>query len=564
MDDDLTKIDKDKESALKFRERKHDDWKENYTLYRDKVIINRLTQRQTINIPLMRYGLQTVLKDIDEPPILMFKCKDNNSQKELYYNAYWNKIAEINKLPIRDRIDKKQALLFGRTFKKLNIIDGIFRFEIVDPQDMLVERHVDPADLDSARFICQTNIFRTLTWIENNKAFNKSVVNDLKNYYSKSSTTQEAQRNYQSYAEKQERMSDMGLTDAFNPLVGETYVELNDILKLEYNEKTDQDEFIFYTLASTDNGLFKLYKKPLSEHIGKTSDDFWVNHVPYTSWGVDVDRTDFWSDGVADVVRQPNKVLNSWISQLVENRTLKNFNMHYYDSTKPDFVPQTFTPVDWGWYPTPGDPNVFIKDVAVPDLSDSLDEIQFVISVAEKAIAASGSQSGQVEQRQVTLGEVEMAMSNAKERTKSSQVFYQEDWKSFGTKYTRMLESRFDDLQSIDISKKGKNSSRLYTKEISPEMFDSKQGYEVEVTIKEDRDVEMQDNLQKLNAAKTIMFDNAPLQSIYKKKLLDFAGLNADEQKEVMDFENQKAMMPINPMMPMQQPAPVPPVAQTL
>ena len=121
-DADLMKIDQDKKSALAYRERKHDDWTDNYTLYRDKIITNRLTQRQTINIPLMRYGLQTILKDIDEAPQLYFKNLDNNTQKEVFYNEYWNKMSEINKLEVRDRIDKKQSLLFGRTFKKHTVL----------------------------------------------------------------------------------------------------------------------------------------------------------------------------------------------------------------------------------------------------------------------------------------------------------------------------------------------------------------------------------------------------------------------------------------------------------
>ena len=541
-DEDLMKIDADKKSALQFRERKHDDWTDNYTLYRDKVITNRLTQRQTINIPLMRYGLQTIMKDIDEPAMLYFKNLDNNEQREIMYNEYWNDSSIKNKLPIRDRVDKKQAMLFGRSFKKLNIVNGGFKFEIIDPQDMLVERHVDPADIDSARCLIQTGIYRTLTEILNNKDYNSKVKADLKGYYAKDNTTEEAEHNFSAFTDKKERMSEMGLIDSYNPLVGETYIELNEVYRKEYNEKLDTDEIIMYVVASTDGGLFKLYKKPLHEIIGTTEDDFWYDHFPYTSWGTDMERTDFWSDGPADTLRQPNKVLNSWISQLVENRTLKNFNMHYYDSSNAQFVPQTFSPVNWGWYPVPGKPQDVIQDVAVGDLSESLDEIQYVISVAEKAVAASGTQTGEVSQSQVTLGEVELAVSNAQARTKSMAVYYMEDWKSFGLKYTKMLDAKSVELDSVMVGKKGRNSNKIYTKEISPKDWYSKQGYKVEVKLKEDKDEEDTNMLQKLNLAKSIMPMNVPLNDIYKEKLLDFAGLSSDEQKIVMDFEAQNPM----------------------
>jgi hypothetical protein len=561
-DEDILKITQDKDSALQFRERKHDDWTDNYTLYRDRVITNRLTQRQTINIPLMRYALSTMTKDIADPPMLYFKNVDNDQQKEIFYNEYWNKMADINKLPIRDRIDKKQALLFGRSFKKLNIKDGMFTFEIIDPQDMLVERHVDPADLDSARCLIQTGIYKTLTEIINNKQFNSSVIQDLKNYYSKDTSVEEAEHNFTQLTEKQKRMSDMGLIDAYNPLVGETYVELNEVYRKEWNDKLEDTEIIMYIVASTDGGMFKLYKKPLHEIIGDTEDDFWYNHFPYTSWGTDMERTDFWSDGPADVIRQSNKVLNSWISQLVENRTLRNFNMHYYDSSNAQFVPQTFQPVPWGWYPTPGKPADLIQDVVVGDLSESLDEMQFVIEIAEKAIAVTG-QTGEMPSGARTLGQVQIEVSNAIDRIKTIVVFYHEDWRNFGTKYAKMIDAQNESLDTVKVSKKGRVTGNLFTKEISPKDWLSKSGYVVEVKIKEDKQTEDMDKLQKLQVAVQNMQDNQPLQDIYKKKLLDFAGLTADEEKEIMDFEKQK----MNPMVsgavggvsqPTPQPAPAP------
>jgi hypothetical protein len=62
-----------KESAWNWRERRHNDWTENYLLYRDKVIYNRLTQRQSYNVPLMKSSLKTLLKDVNTPPQLYYK-----------------------------------------------------------------------------------------------------------------------------------------------------------------------------------------------------------------------------------------------------------------------------------------------------------------------------------------------------------------------------------------------------------------------------------------------------------------------------------------------------------
>src|SRR3972149_2810252 len=77
----LVAVTKNKDSDFNFRERRHEDWTDNYTLYRDKVLINQLTQRQSVNVPLMKYSIQTNLKDVDDPPMLYFSNRDNDTQK---------------------------------------------------------------------------------------------------------------------------------------------------------------------------------------------------------------------------------------------------------------------------------------------------------------------------------------------------------------------------------------------------------------------------------------------------------------------------------------------------
>ena len=541
QDDDLLIIAQEKESGMNFRKRRHTDWNDNYTLWRDKIITNRLTQRQTINIPLMKYGLATIMKDIDEPPMLYFECIDNDQQKEIYYNEYWKDTATKGKLIIKSLVDKRQGLLYGRSFKKLNIQNGRFTFEVIDPQDMLVDRYIDPADIDTARCIIQTGIYRTLSSIVENESYLKEGKSILKTYFSDNKTL-EAEKNYTQFVDKEERMANLGLIDVLNPVVGETYIELNEVYRKEFNKKTNEVEIYLYIIACTSNGMIKLFKEPLEKVIGETDDNFWKTHFPFTTLTTEPERIDFWNDGPADVIRQPNKVLNSWASQLVENRTLKNFNMHYYDSSNPDFVPQTYMPETWGWYPTPGNPNDVIKDVAVADLSDSLDELTFIIGIAEKSIAASGTNNGAVEQRQVTLGEVQLAITNAQERTKSLNTFIIEDWKDFGLKYSKMLEANSDSLDPVKIYKKGREGKKIYSKEITPKMYLAKSGYIVEVKMKNDKLAEDASVLEKLNATISVMPNNLPLVNIYKTRLLEFTGMSSTEIKEVMDFEKQNVM----------------------
>ena len=530
----------EKDSAMEWRKRRHPDWTDIYTLYRDKVITDRITQRQTINIPLMKYIINTILKNLDETPSLYFTSIDNKHQQEVYYNEYWKEMARQSKVKLKDTIDKKQGCLFGRTFKKLNIENGKVTIEITDPQDMLVHRYVDPSDLHSAPSLIQTGIYRPLREIVDNEDYDKEGRAKLKDHFSQNTKTLEQERNFESVQERAERMQAMGVTDVLDPVLGETYVELNEAYRYEPSKLVKDEVVIWkYVVAATGAGLFKLAKEELHSLIGKTSDNFWFNHYPFATWGADPERTDFWCDSPADIVKQINIVLNTWISQLVENRTLQNFNMHYYDSTNKNFIPQTFDPVAWGWYPVAGNPNEVIKDVAVPNLEQSLEEIQFLISIAEKATAATAAQTGTTEQKQVTLGEVQLALANAEQRIKSVEKYINDSWEDFGMLYMKMLEGANTMLDELEIHKRGRQGKKMYTKKIAPKDWLTKSGYVVEVRTVGDKQAEDLDTIQKLDACVADMPANQPLIDIKHRKLLEFAGLTPDDVSNVLEFQKQ-------------------------
>ena len=98
--------------AYNYRFRKVVDWDENYSLYRDKVVIDPLTQRQGVNLPIMKTQIRTLLKEIDDMPVIEFQNLDNDKQAELFKNEYWNHTKDINKMELQDIIDKRQVFLF--------------------------------------------------------------------------------------------------------------------------------------------------------------------------------------------------------------------------------------------------------------------------------------------------------------------------------------------------------------------------------------------------------------------------------------------------------------------
>lgn len=541
-DQDLVEVIKiEKDSAREFRSRRVPEWDETYLYYRNKVITNRVTQRQTANIPLMKTVIKSILKDTDDPPLLYFKNLDNDDQAELFYNEVWAQQARDNKMTIQDIMNKKNAYLFGRTFKALNIKDGKFYWEVVDPKDMLVHRFVNPAIIDSARFIAREHIYVPLSSLEGDEKYNQAEVKELKEYYQTIDGVMEGNDNLDEYVEKNDRMQKMGDDTVSDPILGETYVELTDCYIYLWDPKKQKD-LLHYVCLADDRCI--LVKKPLYEVIGETTDEYWDNHFPFTSWGDDTERQDFWSDGIGDTIRQLNRILNSWFASMIENRTLKNFAMHFYNSAAKvkgeRFVPQTFQPQPFGFYPMPGNPNDLIRKIEVGDLKDSIDEINFLITLGEKATAATSTQQGQIEQKKVTLGEIELALANAQERVKSIAVFYNDDWQEFGVKYSKMIDGAFDNLDPVETSKKGRITDKMYPRTIQPKEWRSRSGYTVEIKPIVDKTSEDVEHLQKLQVAQADMPDNKPLKDIVRKKKLEFAGLSLDETKEVLDWQKEQ------------------------
>ena len=117
----------------------------------------------------MKYAINTIMKDLNETPQLYFKNLDNDDQAEIYYNEYWKECATRNNIDQIAEVDRKQALLFGRSFKKLNVENGKITIEVIDPRDILIDRLVNPTKFNEARFVMQTGIYRTLDDILNNE-----------------------------------------------------------------------------------------------------------------------------------------------------------------------------------------------------------------------------------------------------------------------------------------------------------------------------------------------------------------------------------------------------------
>ena len=544
-----------KETGYNYRERREEDWRENYELYRDKVTINRLTQRQSVNLPLMKTTLRTLLKDIDDMPLIQFENLDNDKQAELFQNEYWKWTLEQNNAEIKDIVDKKQDFFYGRTFDSWQIEDGRIIFDIEDSEDILVDRFMNPYDLDSSRFLIHTHIFKPLSSLKNNPDYDQEEVKKLELFFESQLGMIKAKDNENSLQQKNKKLADMGVSDVEDPVLGETYVELTMHFVFRTNEKVDGKEVpeqIFVYIEAEEQTI--LMKKRQEEIIGATKDHYWRNHFRYNTWGDDIDKQDFWTDGIADIVRVPNKILNSNFSAEVERRILANFGMHYYDSSlKADgFIPSTFNPMPWGWYPIPGKPKDVLQKVDMGGEPGNLEFDNFIIDMVQKATGATDTQQGVQTKAGTTLGEVELAQAEAKARTQGMSKFYTNAWKQRATKFLKLIEAASDKLDAVKIYKEGKNTDNVYEREISPKDWMTKAGYRVKVWSQDEKKANDTDQLKKLQTLRLEMFDNPEVLKVYQRKLLEYADITPDEAVAIMQFEEQKRLAIQNapPMLP--------------
>ncbi len=526
----------DLEADRRYRERRHPQWTENYQLYRDTVITNRLTQRQSVNVPLMKETIRTQLSRAGEPAQLAFEDYGNDGQRELLMNAYWEKVAEESKYEKLDVVDKKNEGLYGRTYTKLNIVNGMIRLTVHDPFDVLVDRYATPADIDTARRVTHVGIYRSLSDLELNPLYDKTALAELRKYFATKQGLIKASDNAQAIVDRNQRLSEMGVPDMDHPIIGEVYVELNEVQQKVWHPDEKQDVVHVVVLA---DGNHKLMDKPLRDLLG-------VNFLTWTSWTGDVEATDWNSDGAGDIVRVPNQILNVYFSQMAENGVLRGYGMNFYDaSIKEGWSPAGYAPMPWGFYPLPGKPKEILEHVEVPEIPGRMDEMNMIKQMVETATASTAPTKGQTPQGTQTLGEIEIMVAKADERLRDVPKFARIHAKELGHKFAMLVSGAAKKglLKPVRLYKKGA-SGKHYPFDLDPNTLHAPEGYACVVTQKAEKEADSLKMIQKLRMSATMFPMNAPLQHILKERTLSWLDLTPEEKREVMDFDDQASAMP--------------------
>lgn len=528
-DDLMAKLLRENEAAYEFRKRRHDAWDEIYELNRNKPKTNRLTQRQAVNIPLMRETLKTLHSKVDDPPKIDWKELSGDEYAERLLQEQWDMDTHDCNIDGVDAVDKKNVLAYGRGFKMLNWVNNRVKVTAHDVHDVLIDPMVDPQDIDSARYIIRTNIFRPLREVIADERYEKEGRDAVQDHVNSTHGQIMAGETEEQYTARLERMRNMGVTtdDAFGTFAaGDVMIRLTEHFTMLWDVK--RQKFVRYVCTYANDSVL-LRKKPLKEALGI---DFW----PFVTWADDQETDDFWSDGTGDLVLTPNKIVNVWFSQLVENRTLRNFGMYWYDSTVQDYIPQVFEPGQGRLLPAPGNPHETLMPVEISGLDDTMNAIDFVIKIVERGSAATAIDKGTSERSQITLGEVEMLVGKAMERTAAIAKAYRRSWEDLAMKWYGLMEANATTARTLT---KFGTSGKAYPKVIYPGDWKTKAGYRALSRSSSEQDDEKTRTIQRLAYLKAQYPQNKALRRLSIGRELDIINFSPEEIREIEEEETQ-------------------------
>lgn len=530
----MLKLKAEKKAANELQLRRHEDWNETYVLYRNKVKTNRLTQRQAVNIPLMKETVKTIQSKMDETPNIEWKELSGDENKEIVYQEVWDDNFRKRKFELVDHLDKKNVLLYGIGSIKFNIeTDGV-SIDSLDPFDIVFDPLMKVADIESARFIVVQNIFRSAREILADKRYSDAGKDQLKIWADSPPGVTQSTDNRKHWEEKLQRLKDMGVTNKDFPLFagGDRIVNLTEHYTSVWDVEAGEWERRVVVYAEDS---IELLDESLLDLTGV---EFW----PLNVWTEDPETQDIYSDSVADLVRTPNKVLNVWFSQMIENRTLKNFQMHWFLPGQ-NYTPQTYTPGAGVMLPAPpgDDINKVIKPVEISGLDDTLAAISAITNIVERGSGATAIEKGQPERGTQTLGEVEILVGKALERTIGIMKLNRMAWYERAWKWDKIMHANAPKFLKLY---KSSQSGKIYPKRVYSGDWKSDAGYEPIVRSSSQQEQETIKGLQKFQFVLQQFPNNVALRKIAQRRELESLDLSPEELKQVEEAEQQASLQP--------------------
>lgn len=506
-------------------------WDTNYRNYRGKPILNRITQTQNISSILVKTAINTAFANINDKPTVSFTCYDGDGVDDIrtiLKNKLWKQEVEPT-LTLKDRIDKKTNLLFGRSFYKLNVVNGKIEIYNVDPYDIEIDYLCDGSDIDTARYIIHKNIMVPLGELYKNAKFNKASIKKIKDKLN-NDEAEPVNLYSEEMTHKLRRLEDMGYAIEENNINDSQLVNVWE----DYRKETDSDgktRIVLYVLCEGE----VLYSGEIRELLYPNYPEDKPDFYPFTSWAYDMDGVDFWSDGLADTIRNYHEAHSILLSQGVQNQILRGFGMTFYNATEdPDWDPTAYQPHPFGFYPVPGNPADLIQRVNIADIPMDTNTMNYLENEANKVCATPSQIQGVAQPGVATLGEAKIIQQNGEKRLSDTAIEYNENMKRLAQKWSDIIDYN-PGLQVVVLTDiVGENA---YTETVDTSIFASENGYRVSVSNSFDKEKDDLQMLQKMTAVSGTFANNPAFQQIMKNKALGILNLTAEEVERINNAE---------------------------
>lgn len=558
----VSRIDRYMDGARAIKNGRHDEWDTNSDYYHGKTKLNRITQRQTVCSPATLTACQTTMAQVPTNVDIYFRGvvgSGDDIEKRLAtekaLNNYWDYCYNNDNYEAKGEMSKKNMALYGREFKKVDIRNRKLEVDVIDPYKIYVDQYTDPEDMQTAHYVALPGYDWTIGEIARSKDFDKKEVDALVEAYIGSQSVQDD--NIGGFENKQEvsqRVENLGMQES--EMIGEAVFELSEIfIKLdnpdevkqaiidadeEYKKTIKEDGFAWYRIIKYQD--YYLMNEPLLNSLG-------VNELPIESAPIDIEKNNFWSQGIADIARQNNKLQNTLLSQMVENRALVNSNPIVYNTELDEFNPAEIDISPGVFIGVNGEPDKVLRPLPVQGLEENLTQINWFDSQISRATGATALLQGVREQGEQTLGEVQLINANAQNRLAPFTRYYSESWKKIARIWLNVLIAKSDELKDVKMYKMSDDGT--YVASAMSNLKKIKGDFDIQITTDEEN---KQKDIESIQTIDYLLqkFPDPYIQGVLAKKLVGLPRLENDERmkiKEIIEAKTQQGESPVNNQM---------------
>jgi|15BtaG_2_1085339.scaffolds.fasta_scaffold00965_7 hypothetical protein len=422
---------KERAHALQYRQKRESKWQlvdDLYHGYKKPSVVTRAN----VHIPKMHGGIETFVSKIDDPPYINFEAQAPqdmkrafrlNALKDLdYVNGDWELV---------DILGKKMGAKYGRcVFKKYSTSEDGFTdyFDLVDVLDF----YIDPTagglfPMRHASYLGHDNIIKSTHDLSDPKKYDQEVVEKIA---TKMTADSQADNDHQSL---QKRRQSLGLSQAV--LIEEESIRLSE------HYTTFNGEKYIVLLAPDFNDAVR---------VVKLADVYPSGDYPFATWAVYPDALEFWTPGVGELLIEVNIIQNISMSQMLDNITMRNYNMKAYDMTKvPD--KSQLIPRPQGLIAVNGDPRTIIQDIMPPEIDQSLALYNTMDRVNETETGLNRQSKGMPNSKRMSATEFAGLIEQTADRFFSANRTYKSAMRRVAQLYAKGIQQNMTKKRQVSI-----------------------------------------------------------------------------------------------------------------